>query len=84
VSHATLCVVTAALERWKSFCTTAVYLAVGALTVAGALAFARTRYAWLASALSVVLVGPRLFIYDVTYFLVGADRGKVRAGREGA
>jgi hypothetical protein len=66
------------------FGTTAVYLAVGALTVAGALAFARTRFAWLASALSVVLVGPRLFIYDVTYFLVGADtRGRddrVRAG----
>jgi hypothetical protein len=65
------------------FGTTAVYLVVGALTAAGALAFARTRYAWLASALSVVLVGPRLFIYDVTYFVVGADRGKVRACRKG-
>jgi hypothetical protein len=57
------------------FGSTVLYLGVGAVTVLDALAFARTRYAWVASALSVVLVGPRLFIYDVTYFLVGADTG---------
>jgi hypothetical protein len=61
------------------FGTTAVYVAVGALTIVGAVALARRRYAWLASALSVVLVGPRVFIYDVTYFLVGADGEEERA-----
>ena len=46
-----------------------------------ALALARTRFAWLASALSVVLVGPRLFIYDLTYLMVGADGGEGPMGQ---
>jgi hypothetical protein len=54
------------------FGSTAFYVAVGALTIVATLALARTRYAWLASALSVVLVAPRVFIYNVTYLAVGA------------
>ncbi|MDP9468349.1 MAG: glycosyltransferase 87 family protein [Chloroflexota bacterium] len=33
---------------------------------------ARGRYGWVAAATSVVLAVPRLFVYDVTYLLVGA------------
>lgn len=46
-------------------------VAAGAVLVAAWLA--RTRYGWLASATAVVLAAPRFFIYDLTYFLVGAD-----------
>lgn len=45
--------------------------AVGAAVVV-ALWLARGRYGWLAAAASVVLAVPRLFVYDVTYLLVGA------------
>jgi hypothetical protein len=57
------------------FGSTVAYVAVAALTVVAALALARSRFGWLASAASVVLVAPRFFIYDLTYFLVGADGG---------
>jgi hypothetical protein len=32
----------------------------------------RRRFGWLAAAVSVVLALPRLFVYDVTYLMVGA------------
>ena len=49
------------------------YFVVGGLAVGATLALARTRYGWLAAATTVVLALPRLFVYDVTYLLVGAD-----------
>ena len=36
------------------------------------LRLARTRFAWLAAATNVVISLPRLFVYDVTYLMVGA------------
>lgn len=36
------------------------------------LRLARTRFAWLAAAVNVVLSLPRLFVYDVTFLMVGA------------
>ena len=39
-----------------------------------ALRLAPTRFGWLSAALSVVLALPRLFVYDVTYLMVGAPR----------
>jgi hypothetical protein len=62
------------------FGSTGLYLAVGALTIVATVALARTRYAWLASALSVVLVAPRVFIYNVTYLAVGAPHQGDRDG----
>lgn len=41
-----------------------------------ALRLARTRFGWLAAALSVVLALPRLFVYDVTYLMVGSPRDR--------
>jgi hypothetical protein len=63
------------------FGSTVAYVAAAMLTLVAALALARSRFGWLASAASVVLVAPRFFIYDVTYFLVGADGG---AGTNGS
>jgi hypothetical protein len=62
------------------FGSTGFYVAVGVLTIVATLALARTRYAWLASALSVVLVAPRVFIYNVTYLAVGAPHQGDRGG----
>jgi hypothetical protein len=62
------------------FGSTGFYVAVGVLTIVATLALARTRYAWLASALSVVLVAPRVFIYNVTYLAVGAPHQGERDG----
>jgi hypothetical protein len=39
-----------------------------------ALRLAPSRFGWLAAAVSVVLALPRLFVYDVTYLMVGAPR----------
>jgi hypothetical protein len=49
-------------------------LVVGA-AVAAAFWLARGRYGWLAAALALVLALPRLFVYDVTYLMLGI-RGK--------
>ena len=38
------------------------------------LRLARTRFAWLAAAITVVISLPRLFVYDVTYLVVGVVR----------
>ena len=42
-----------------------------AAAMAATLALARGRYGWLAAATSAVVATPRLFVYDVTYVLVG-------------
>jgi hypothetical protein len=39
------------------------------------LRLARTRFAWLAAATTVVVSLPRLFVYDVTYLMVGSVTG---------
>src|SRR5206468_2908504 len=41
----------------------------GAIFVA--LVLARTRYRWLAASTALVLALPRLFVYDVTYLMLG-------------
>ena len=40
---------------------------------------ARTRFAWLAAATTIVLSLPRIFVYDVTYLMVGAVTDSTRA-----
>jgi hypothetical protein len=47
------------------------YFAVAGVAIGATLALARTRWGWLAAATAVVLSLPRLFVYDVTYLLVG-------------
>jgi hypothetical protein len=50
-----------------------VYVAVVAVSMSAAIRMARTRYKWLAAAVTVCLALPRLFLYDVTYLLIGTD-----------
>lgn len=51
-----------------------------------ALAAARTRYAWLASGVAVLMSLPRAFIYDITFMLPGLSErpGKTRPTRSAA
>jgi hypothetical protein len=48
-----------------------VYVVVVAVSAGLALWLGRTRYGWLAAAVTVCLALPRFFLYDVTYLLVG-------------
>jgi hypothetical protein len=48
------------------------YFLVGGLAIGVTLALAATRWRWLAAATTVTLSLPRLFVYDVTYLMVGA------------
>jgi hypothetical protein len=48
------------------------WAAVVGAAIGVALRLAPTRFGWLAGALAVVLALPRLFVYDVTYLMVGA------------
>ena len=48
------------------------YFAVTGLAMGATFALAPTRWGWLAGATTVVLALPRLFVYDVTYLMVGA------------
>jgi hypothetical protein len=53
-------------------------VAVGA-AIGATLRLAHGRFGWLAAAVSVVLALPRLFVYDVTYLMVGVpDRRETR------
>jgi hypothetical protein len=47
------------------------YFVVAGMAIGAALALARTRFAWLAAATTVTLALPRLFVYDVTYLMLG-------------
>jgi hypothetical protein len=47
------------------------YFAVAGVAIGATLALARTRWRWLAAGTTVILSLPRLFVYDVTYLLVG-------------
>lgn len=48
------------------------YFGVLGLAIGATLALASTRYGWLTGATTVVLALPRLFVYDVTYLILGA------------
>jgi hypothetical protein len=48
------------------------YFAVTGLAMGATFALAPTRWGWLAGATTVVLALPRLFVYDVTYLMVGS------------
>ena len=54
------------------FAVPALWVAVVTGGVVVTLRLARTRFAWLAAATNVVVSLPRLFVYDVTYLMVGA------------
>ena len=56
----------AMLSQWMP-----VYVVAVVAGVAAAVWLARTRYAWLASAVAVALALPRFFLYDITYLAVG-------------
>jgi len=47
------------------------YLIVGIITTFAAFVLARTRYAWLAGAVAMIVVLPRLLIYQIGFVLVG-------------
>jgi hypothetical protein len=53
------------------FAVPVLYFVVTGVAVGATLALARTRWAWLAAATTVVVSLPRLFVYDVTYLMVG-------------
>jgi len=46
------------------------------------LRYARSRFAWLAAATTVIVSLPRLFVYDVTYLMVGPPGGGPGIPRE--
>jgi hypothetical protein len=48
-----------------------IYFAVVGIGVGATFALARTRWGWLAGATAVLVSLPRLFVYDVTYLMVG-------------
>jgi hypothetical protein len=58
-------------------------LVVGGAILA-ALFLARTRYRWLATATAVVLSLPRLFVYDVTYVMLGVLPARRVGARSGS
>ena len=49
------------------------YFVVAAVGVGVTLTLAPTRFGWLAAATTVVVTLPRLFVYDVSFLMVGAD-----------
>jgi hypothetical protein len=49
-----------------------VYVMVAGLGIGATLALAATRWGYLTAATTVVVSLPRLFVYDVTYLMVGA------------
>ena len=59
-------------EAASLFALPALWVVVVASALAITLRLAPTRFAWLAAATTVVLSLPRLFVYDVTYLMVGA------------
>jgi hypothetical protein len=56
----------AALFSWPIL-----YFAVLGMAIAGTLALAWTRFAWLSAAVAIALALPRLFVYDVTWLVIG-------------
>jgi hypothetical protein len=50
-----------------------IYFAVVGIAMGSAFALALTRWGWLTGATAVVVSLPRLFVYDVTYLMVGVE-----------
>lgn len=53
------------------------WFAVAVACVVAAFALARTRYAWLAAGLSVLMALPRAWVYDITFLLPGISERRV-------
>jgi hypothetical protein len=51
------------------------YVVVGLTAVGNAALLARTRWAWFAGGLAVVLALPRLLYYDPSFLVIGAAAG---------
>ena len=64
------------------FAIPAIWALVVSAGVVLSIRLARTRFAWVTAATTVVLALPRLFVYDITYLMVGAVPAK-RAIRPG-
>lgn len=56
---------------------TPLYLMVGIAAVVAAFLLARTQYAWLAGAVAMIVVLPRLLIYQIGFVLVGLARPRI-------
>jgi hypothetical protein len=52
-----------------------VHYLIAGICVVAAVILARRRYAWLSSAVAVILVASRFFIYDLTYLLAATHEG---------
>ena len=57
------------------------YFVVAAAGVGVTLMLAPTRFGWLAAATTVVVTLPRLFVYDVSFLMVGADSASRETSR---
>ena len=57
------------------------YFAVAAVGVGVTLMLAPTRWGWLTAATTVVVTLPRLFVYDVSFLMVGADSARRATSR---
>jgi Glycosyltransferase family 87 len=58
------------------FGSAAVHYIIAGMCLVGAVILARMRYAWLSSAVAVILVASRFFIYDLTYLLAATPEGR--------
>lgn len=58
------------------------YMVVGALAVGVTLLLARTRWAWLAAGTAVAVTLPRLFVYDVTFVMLGVLGTRELSGQD--
>ena len=58
-------------EAGALFTYPAIYFAVVGIAMGAAFALARTRWGWLTGATAVIVSLPRLFVYDVTYLMLG-------------
>ena len=65
------------------FGSTIAYYLVAGVCVAAAVVLSRTRFGWLSSAVAVILVASRFFIYDLTYFLAGTSKVSLKVGTTG-
>lgn len=58
------------------------YIPVAAVALAAVVVLSRTRYAWLAAAIAVILIAPRIWGYHLTFLLVGLAGLDAHQGRE--
>jgi len=65
-----------AARAWLTVWALVVGLGAG---IALRLSRSRSRWGWLAAATTVVISLPRLFVYDVTYLMIGAEGRRAEA-----